>query len=276
MTGNETGVAAGVPFTAAPPAVPTDAAPLVVTWHLMDAPCTDAAFAAAVPLAGVGAWRVHFGMPWTGRRQFDGGPDEAARDPMLRYVDPVVRQAADEFPGALAELRSRYPIGDGPVAVVGGSLGGAVALNVLTRYPGAIAAAALVNAAIRARTVVSLFESMTGTPYGWDRCAQEAAARYDFVALAERIAARRPQPPVLVVSGELDFPSFRTDAQALVEALRLAYDDPSRAALVTVPLLAHALAEQPGTEPAPQTPGAAAVDRAMTQWFRRHLTGEDR
>jgi hypothetical protein len=49
-----TGTAAGVPFTALPPAGATDsAAPLIVTWHMLDAPRTDAAFAAALPMSGV-------------------------------------------------------------------------------------------------------------------------------------------------------------------------------------------------------------------------------
>ncbi len=49
-----TGTAAGVPFTALPPTEGTDGhAPLIVTWHMLDAPRTDAAFAAALPMAGV-------------------------------------------------------------------------------------------------------------------------------------------------------------------------------------------------------------------------------
>jgi hypothetical protein len=35
----------------------------------------------------------------------------------------------------------------------------------------------------------------------------------------------------------------------------------------------HALAEEPGIEPAPQTPHAAAVDRLAVKWFQRRLTG---
>src|SRR4051794_16105062 len=49
-----TGTAAGVPFTALPPAGAVDGpAPLIVTWHMLDAPRTDAAFAAALPMTGV-------------------------------------------------------------------------------------------------------------------------------------------------------------------------------------------------------------------------------
>src|SRR5207249_10014836 len=64
-----TGTAGGVPFTALPPTGTTDGpAPLIVTWHMLDAPRTDAAFAAALPVTGVPAWRVHLGMPMCGAR----------------------------------------------------------------------------------------------------------------------------------------------------------------------------------------------------------------
>ncbi|ETK34365.1 alpha/beta hydrolase family protein [Microbispora sp. ATCC PTA-5024] len=266
------GAAAGVPFTALPPAVPVaEPAPLVVTWHMMDAPCTDAAFAAALPLARVPAWRVHLGMPWCGDRAWDGGREEAFLDPMMRYADPVVRQAVEEFPAALAELRERLPLDDGPIGVVGGSLGGAVALSVLAGGEVPVAAAALVNAAVRARSVVAVIEGSGREPYAWDEESRAAADRLDFVALAGRIAARVPQPPVLVVSGELDFPLFRADAADLVEALRRRYADPDHVRREEIPGLDHPLAERPGVEPAPQLPTAAAVDRAVGAWFLAHL-----
>ena len=67
------GTAAGVPFTALPPASTTDSpAPVIVTWHMLDAPRTDAAFAAALPMIGVPAWRVHLAMPMCGARMVDG------------------------------------------------------------------------------------------------------------------------------------------------------------------------------------------------------------
>ncbi|MBB2914524.1 dienelactone hydrolase [Streptosporangium becharense] len=275
------GTAAGVPFTALPPARPPEGAaqgtaPLVVTWHMIDAPCTDAAFAAALPMAGVPAWRVHLGMPLCGRRMLDSGMnailERARRDTVLAYLEPMVRQAVEEFPAALAALRERLPVDDGPISVVGGSLGGAVALSVLTRCEIPVAAAALVNPAIRARSVVGLVEGVTGRPYEWSEEAAEAADRLDFVARAEEIADRVPRPPLLVVSGELDFPALRADAAALVGALRERYTDPERVRLATVAGLAHPLAEQPGLEPAPQLPVAETVDETITEWFRRHLT----
>jgi len=100
-----TGAAAGVPFTALPPAHDTDLpAPLVVTWHMLDAPRTDAAFAAALPMTGVPAWRVHLGMPMCGARMVDGRLDAAVelarQDVVTAFLAPFVRQAADEFPAA--------------------------------------------------------------------------------------------------------------------------------------------------------------------------------
>jgi hypothetical protein len=40
-----------------------------------------------------------------------------------------------------------------------------------------------------------------------------------------------------------------------------------------VPGMAHALADEPGTEPAPQTPHAAAVDRLAVDRLSAHLPG---
>jgi hypothetical protein len=35
--------------------------------------------------------------------------------------------------------------------------------------------------------------------------------------------------------------------------------------------MGHALAEEPGIDPAPQSPQAAEVDRQAAGWLRRHL-----
>jgi hypothetical protein len=36
--------------------------------------------------------------------------------------------------------------------------------------------------------------------------------------------------------------------------------------------MTHALAEEPGLQPAPQTAQAAQVDAALVDWFHRHLS----
>ena len=269
-----TGTAAGVPFTALPPTGSGQGpAPLIVTWHMLDAPRTDAAFAAALPMAGLPAWRVHLGMPMCGARMVDGRLDaaiELAReDALLAFLAPFTRQAADEFPAALSALRDQLPVDDGPVGVLGASLGGAVALQVLTAGTTPIRAVALVNPAVRIRSVVGLVEGLAGHPYEWTAQAQRTADELDFVA---RVADIPAQPPLLLVSGERDHPELRTDAAALVDALRGRYAQPDEVELVTVPELAHPLAEEPGLEPAPQLPTARAVDEILTRWFVQQLT----
>ncbi|SDY09861.1 hypothetical protein SAMN05421504_104498 [Amycolatopsis xylanica] len=254
-----TGTAAGVPFTALAPEG-GGPAPLIVTWHMLDAPRSDAAFAAALPMHGLPAWRVHLGMPLCGARMVDGTMDAGLalirEDVLMSFLYAFARQAAEEFPDALASIRAQLPVGDGPIGLLGGSLGGAVALRILADTDTPVFAAAVVNAAIRMRSVVDLFPG----EYPYDAVSEAAVDSLDFVAKADVIAGRAP---LLVVSGELDHPGLRADALALADA--------AGAELLSIPGLAHPLADEPGIEPAPQSPHAREVDGGLAEWFRRHL-----
>jgi dienelactone hydrolase len=256
-----TGMAAGVPFTALPPA-DGGPAPLIVTWHMLDAPRSDAAFAAALPMDDLPAWRVHLGMPMCGARMVDGSMDAGLelmrKDVLMSFLYPFVRQASEEFPAALASIRAQLRVEDGPIGVLGGSLGGAVALRILADTDIPVFAGAVVNAAIRLRSVVDMFPG----DYPYDVESAQAVDSMDFIAKAPVIGGRAP---LLVVSGELDDPGLRADAFRLVDA------SGERSELVSIPGLAHPLADEPGIEPAPQLPLAREVDAGLTTWFRRHL-----
>ncbi len=109
------GTAAGVPFVALPPAGDVGAsAPAVVAWHLMDPPRTETAFAAALPLAGLDAWRFYLCLPMCGARSLAGGFEELMRlamdDAVLNVYGPLVRQASGEFLAVQAELRARFDL----------------------------------------------------------------------------------------------------------------------------------------------------------------------
>jgi hypothetical protein len=219
MSEPNTGTAAGVPYTALAPDVDTDA--LIVTWHMLDAPRSNAAFAAALPLAGVPAWRVHFGMPYCGARMIDGsmakGIELMREDPVLSYAAAFVQQAVSEFPAALAEVRSQLGIGDGFLGLLGGSLGGMVVLRNLALHEIPVNAAALVNPAIRVRSMITLIEGAFGLTYPWAAESTAAADLLDFVSHVDEVVAA--QAPLLLVSGEGDFPEFRVDAAELIAAL---------------------------------------------------------
>jgi alpha-beta hydrolase superfamily lysophospholipase len=171
---------------------------------------------------------------------------------------PIAMQATEEFPAALESIRAQLPVDDGPIGVLGGSLGGAVALRVLADTKIPVFAGAVVNAAIRMRSVIGLFPG----DYPYDAESETAVNSLDFVAKAAAVAGRAP---VLVVSGELDHPALRSDALDLVDALG------ERSELLSIPGLAHPLADEPGIEPAPQLPLTREVDAGLTAWFRRHL-----
>lgn len=271
------GIAAGVPYTGlAPGGDPGASAPLIVSWHMLDAPRTDAAFAAALPMDGVPAWRVHLGMPMCGARMVDGRVDAAIelirRDPLLAYAAPFIRQAVGEFPAALDAVREQLPVDDGPIGILGASLGAAVALEVLTSHEFTLGPVALVNPAIRARSTVGVIEAQLGQPYRWTDEAHATADELDFVRRADEVAQ---QVPLLVVSGEQDHATFRNDADEFVAALRAEYEQPDAVETAIVPGLAHSLADEPGLEPAPQLPRAALVDEVLTSWFRRQFTGNN-
>src|SRR4051812_33331193 len=125
-----TGVAGGVPYVALPPENIDGPAPLVAVWHLLDPPRGEEEMARAVPMTGVPAWRVYFGLPMVNKRMVAGGMPEilrlAADDYVLNIAKRIVDQAAGEFPGAVRELRAQLSIADGPVGVAGGSMGGLV------------------------------------------------------------------------------------------------------------------------------------------------------
>ena len=273
-----TGVAAGVSYVALPPAGGLgrrEAVPLVIAWHLNDPPRSAAAMAAALPLAGVAAWRVYLDLPMHGQRQLPGGLDEfmqlGYQDAVLKAFEPQVTQAVAEFPAVLTALRARLRAGEGPIGVVGASIGALPAQLVMADGSAQVSAAALVSPVIQLAEVVAANERRFAVSYPWSDASRAVAARFDLVARAADIAAGDRQPALLLVTGTEDDPAFPRQAQRLHAELRRRYRDPQRVAVMSIPGMGHAFAAEPGIEPAPQTAEAQLVDTAITDWFTRHL-----
>ncbi len=270
------GVAAGVPYVALPPTRRRRRSPLVVAWHGLDPPRSRQAMAAALPLARLPAWRVYLGLPLVGARAPVGSPEELARlgagDVVGKLVGPMVEQAFAEFPAVAAALRVQLKLDVGPIGLVGGSVGAAVALLALAEAEVPVQAAALVRPALQLERVVAANHQRHNPNDRWTRAARMVAERLDFAARAHQIAGRDPQPAVLLVTGAGDDAGVGEPAEWLWQALADRYRDPGRVALLLVPGLAQALAAEPGTDLALQTPHVARVDAAVTGWLGRHLT----
>jgi alpha-beta hydrolase superfamily lysophospholipase len=246
----------------------------------MDPPRTEVALAAALPLEGLDAWRIYLGLPMCGSRLPAGGLEELARlgyeDAVRNLYDPLITQAVEEVGAAWPELRASLDLDDAPVAVVGGSVGAAVAASVVAESDLSINAAVLVSPLLQLRAVVDSIAAHFGFAYSWSDDSAAIARRFDFVARAPEIV-EHGQPAVLLVVGEDDdVDGFRRPAEELHRRLEATYTDPTRVELMIVPNMAHALAAEPGVEPAPQTPHARAVDRRAVQWLEDHLMGPRR
>lgn len=265
MAAAQTGTTAnGVPFLAVPAASPD--APVVVLWHLLDPPRTEAAMAAALPLDGFDAHRIHLGLPMSGARSLPGGPEAIfgllAQDAPGLVHGPIWTQAVAEFPAAFAELRQKIGVRpDAAVGLVGGSMGSAVAAGVLAAGTSNAAAAVLVSPMMRLRTLIDTMAPMFGG-YTWTPEAEAFAMRMDFIARAPEVLASGAA--IRMIAGADD------DAAAFLEPAR-GFAAATGAELRMIDGLGHALAEEPGVEPAPQTAGARQVDALTVDWLRAHL-----
>ncbi|MDA2809532.1 alpha/beta hydrolase [Nocardiopsis sp. RSe5-2] len=269
------GTAAGVPFLAVPPAIGGPRAPLVLALHAFEPPRGETALAGTLPMASLPAWRVYLGLPMFGARLPEGGVaavNELGRaDYLLHLYAPVVEQAGNELHAAAAELAARFPVVDGPVGLMGVGAGGAAAMLALAESDLPVAAVGLVNPVTAPQRVIAARERRTGAPYVWTEEARDAAVRLDVAGRVSDMAARRQVPPVLVVSGGQDEVVPPDHGRGLCSALA-PYTGPERVRHAVVPDLAHTLGPEPGLQPGPPTPGGVLADRALTEWFHRHLS----
>ena len=262
------GTAAGVPYVAAPPAGGARPdAPVVIGYHLLDAPRTEVAFAAALPLDGLDAWRVYLGLPMSGSRLPDTDIWQLVlEDAVLNVHRHVVLGALDEFPGAFAAIRERFDINaDVPIGLLGGSMGAAAAQLVAAEGRPVARVAVLVNPVVRLRDSINAIAAAHDSAYPWSPPSKEIAKRLDFIARAadlEGVALR------YITGADDSYDGFIGPVEKVVAELS------ARGATVdhqVVPGMAHALAEEPGVEAAPQTPQAREVDRLAVDWFRRQF-----
>ena len=198
----------------APPSGAPDA-PLVVAWHLLDPPRTEAAFAAALPLDGLDAWRLYLGLPMSGSRTPEGGFDAVfemmGQDAPGLVHGPIHAQAVAEAPAAIAEVRERAGIADGvPVGLMGGSMGGAIVAELLATRAVDARAAVLLNPLLELRHDDRRRSLRCSAATPGLRPAMPPRRSIDYVHRADEVAASGAS--VRVISGADDEPWFVASA----------------------------------------------------------------
>ena len=256
----------GVPYVLRAPRGRNAQAPLVVGWHLLDPPRTEGAFAAALPLDGLDAWKLYLGLPMSGTRMPAGGPDALfgmlAEDAPGLVHGPIHAQAVAEAPATIAEVRDTAGIADGvAVGLMGGSMGGAIVAELLATRAITAQAAVLANPLLDLRTMIDAVSPAFGG-YSWTARGAAAAARIDYVGRAREVAGAGAA--IRVISGRADEPWFIASTDAFAAA--------AGADLQRVEGVGHALADEPGIAPAPQTDAARAYDALAVDWFARRLS----
>ena len=141
------------------------------------------------------------------------------QDAVLKAFEPQVNQAVDEFPAVLAVLRDRLSVSDGPIGLVGASIGALPAQLVMASGMAPVSTAALVSPVIQLAEVVASNERRFAVTYPWSEASRSVADRFDLVARAREIAAQQPQPALLLITGAEDDPAFASQTQRLHAAL---------------------------------------------------------
>ncbi len=100
-----------------------------------------------------------------------------------------------------------------------------------------------------------------GMDYRWTPESEAVADRMDLVARADGFG---DTPVRLVVGADDAVDAFRRPAERLRDALTCRG---ASADLHVIDGMGHALADEPGVDPAPQTAHAAEVDRLAVAWL---------
>ena len=276
MTERRTGTAEGVPYLAIPPPEGTENPGLVAILHGLDHPNSEDTMAATLPLQDMPAWRVYLGLPMSGTRAPEGGAEEVMRrakaDALMNVQAPVMEQAAEELPAAIADLRRQLGVSeDAKVALVGTSAGAGAILKALAESDVDVDAVALINPVSNARAAIEAGERAFGTEYDWTEASTAKADELDFVRRAGEIASRDGQPEILILQGEDDDEAFVRASEELERALSREYRNPDHISLTKVKGLAHSLGASADFEKEPSDAAATFVDHEVRGLLARHL-----
>jgi predicted esterase len=269
----------GVPVLISRPGVVNPSTCLVVLYHGFGPPQNPRALAQALRLEKMDAVLAFVNLPMVADRIPTGGRDELLRVQKEDFVNGFffrsISGATAELQQIVKELNATYHLdADKGIGLFGFSAGGAAALLALLESDVPITAAVIVNAPMSVMQNVENWQRTFKRQFEWDNASRKAASRYDVELQANKIAARKILPALLIVQGDADKQLGIEPARRAFEALKQRYVGRGEAERIQFEVI-HGLAHNFGPGSGATGSAQASIDLEIEQktkhWFDRFL-----
>ena len=268
-----------VPVLISRPGVVNPNTRLVVLYHGFGPPQNPRALAEVLRLQEMNAILAFVNLPMVADRMPAGGRDELLRVQKEDFVNGFffrsVSGAAAELPQVVKELNATYHLdADKGIGLFGFSAGGAAALLALLEPDVPITAAVIVNAPMSVTQNVDNWQRALKRQFEWDDASRKAASRYDVELNADKIAARKILPALLMVQGDADKQLGIEPARRAFEALKKRYvgrGEAERIQFRVIHGLPHNFGPGSGATGSAQASMDLQIEHQTKNWFERFL-----
>lgn len=283
---------AGVPVICSPPANTQATAPLIILWHGFGVPNSEEILATTLPLSQVQAWKVYLGLPLFGKRLPSGGIEEAMHryvdDYVLKFLLPIVEQAAEELPAVVNSLQAKFNIDTSKgIGLFGFSAGTEAVLLALTRSDIKVSAAVVAGAGKNLEMFVNAYEQYFDTlqtqfpwmeekhkTYRWSKESETAKQCLDFDAVIQQVVKRDSQPALLFIHGAQDEIFPVSDIEKIYAALKPHYQQrqsEERLSLEIFQNLKHQIDIEAASESPEISKDIITLQSTVANWFAKYL-----
>lgn len=284
---------AGVPAICSPPANPEVTAPLIVLWHGFGVPNSEEILAQTLPLSQVQAWKVYLGLPLFGKRLPSGGIEEAMRqyvdDYVLKFLLPIVEQAAEELPAVVNSLQAKFNIDTSKgIGLFGFSAGTEAVLLALAQSNIKVNAAVFAGAGKNLEMFVNAYEQYFDTlqaqfpwmeekhkTYQWSKESEAAKQRLDLDAVIQQVVKRDSQLALLFVHGAQDEIFPVSDIEKIYATLKPHYQQHQAEEQLSLSIfqnLKHQIDIQAASDSPEISKDITALESTVVNWFKKYLT----